>query len=71
MQQRNVSVEICTMRGSKGYVTAEKWEIDNWEVEIIPFEIDFSVKSSICLNIKENIKVRSRILESVQSLVSS
>lgn len=32
-------------------------EIDAWEVEIIPFAIDFSVKSSLCVNTEKEIKV--------------
>ena len=54
----NVSIVICKHH-TKGQrvCPAEKWEIDNLKVEIVPFIIDFRVKSSICVNIEEKIKV--------------
>ena len=58
MDEHNISTDICKHNTTgRGYVTAEKWEIGNWEVEIVPSVIDFSVKSSICVKNEEKIKV--------------
>ena len=48
---------VNTIRLDKGCVTLEKLDIDNLKVEIVPFVIHFTVNSSICANIEENIKV--------------
>ena len=59
MHDYNLSTEICkhhTM--GQGYDTAQKLEIENREVEFVPFVIDdFSAKSSICVNFDAKIKL--------------
>lgn len=42
---------VNTIRRNKGCVTAEKWKIQSWEVEIIPVVTDLRVKSLVCVNL--------------------
>lgn len=50
---------VNVVRWSRGYCTTEKWEVDNFKVEIITFVVDYSLKSSVRVDIEEKIRIGS------------